>query len=115
MSVERVAPGERGRVVRRHGACIAGRPGNFMLQLREGSVRNAPRSNGPTEFISTGRLRGEGTSARRAWRSTYVRRIALADFLCAALAGYVAHLSLRGNGVAPLWTVLALPLLWITG
>ena len=38
-------------------------------------------------------LRGEGTTARRAWRSIYVRRLVLADAGCALVAGAVGRMA----------------------
>jgi exopolysaccharide biosynthesis polyprenyl glycosylphosphotransferase len=69
---------------------------------------------------STRRLRGEGTAARRAWRASYVRRIVLADALCALIGG-AAGLFVRMDGApriswhsyASFWLALALPAVWV--
>ncbi|WP_338104911.1 sugar transferase [Modestobacter muralis] len=67
-------------------------------------------------FWSATRLRGEGTAARRSWRSAYVRRIVLGDVLVAVIGALVGRLGvdygpLATNG-SP-WLVLALPLVWL--
>jgi exopolysaccharide biosynthesis polyprenyl glycosylphosphotransferase len=65
------------------------------------------------------RLRGEGTVARRAWRSAYVRRTVSADAACAAIASGVGYLTRFGPaGVAEshpsTWIAAVLPLIWLT-
>ena len=64
-------------------------------------------------------LRGEGTEARRAWQSRYVRRIAIGDVAAAAVASAVAYLVRFGpdaQGLATahvsLWMVALLPPVW---
>ncbi|WP_299955337.1 sugar transferase [uncultured Modestobacter sp.] len=68
------------------------------------------------------RLRGEGTEARRAWQSDYVRRIALGDVLAALVASGVGYLARFGAETGPLaadhpslWIVPLLPVLWVAG
>ncbi len=65
-------------------------------------------------------LRQEGTVTRRAWRTAYVRRIGVADALCALVGGAVGLL-VRMDG-APrsawhsypsFWVALALPAVWV--
>jgi hypothetical protein len=43
-------------------------------------------------------LRGEGTEARRAWRSTYVRRIVVLDVVAAVAAALVGQVIEVGAG-----------------
>jgi hypothetical protein len=56
--------------------------------------------------------------ARRAWRGGYVRRIVVADLVCAAGAGAAGYLTRFGPGGAitphaSFWAALALPVIWI--
>jgi exopolysaccharide biosynthesis polyprenyl glycosylphosphotransferase len=69
-------------------------------------------------FVSTARLRGEGTVARRAWRTAYVRRLVVGDALCAiaaaafsAAAGPGSGPAARGDAVPEL--ALLAPLVWL--
>jgi exopolysaccharide biosynthesis polyprenyl glycosylphosphotransferase len=65
------------------------------------------------------RFRGEGTSARRAWRAAYVCRTVVVDALCAALAALIGYLGRFGPGkmgdpaAASVWVILLLPLVWV--
>lgn len=66
-----------------------------------------------------GRLRGEGTEARRAWRGQYVRRIAAGDGVAAVLAGVAGYLGRFGPGASATdgiyaWAAVLLPVLWVT-
>ena len=63
-------------------------------------------------------IRGEGTTARRAWQSSYVRRTVVLDLICAVLAAVLAHTIWSGwnppaASDAPLWEIAVLPLLWL--
>jgi exopolysaccharide biosynthesis polyprenyl glycosylphosphotransferase len=69
-------------------------------------------------YFYAGRFRGEGTVARRAWRGDYVRRIVVADIICAALAGSAGYLVRFGPGNAwtphaSLWAAFLLPGIWV--
>ena len=64
------------------------------------------------------RLRGEGTEARRAWRSAYVRRTVLIDTAAAVLAaviGFVVRFAPAGAAPAygTTWAIFLLPFVWI--
>jgi exopolysaccharide biosynthesis polyprenyl glycosylphosphotransferase len=64
------------------------------------------------------RFRGEGTAARRAWRTAYVRRAVLADGGCAAIAsgiGYLARFGPSGEWhLDPsLAIAVVLPFVWV--
>ncbi|WP_299954956.1 sugar transferase [uncultured Modestobacter sp.] len=67
-------------------------------------------------FWSVARLRGEGTAARRAWRSTYVRRVVAGDAIVAVLAALVGRL-VPDTGPLSMtvdpWPVLIMPLVWV--
>ncbi|TFV64672.1 sugar transferase [Geodermatophilus sp. DF01-2] len=64
-------------------------------------------------------LRGEGTVARRAWRSAYVRRVAVVDTMAATVAALVAYLVRFGSaGTSPseqpsLLMATLLPVVWV--
>ncbi|MPQ97917.1 exopolysaccharide biosynthesis polyprenyl glycosylphosphotransferase [Modestobacter sp. I12A-02628] len=70
-------------------------------------------------FIPVAKLRGEGTVARRAWRPAYVRRIVVADALCALIAAFVGYAAPVGHGVsarfmtATVLIIVLLPLVWV--
>ncbi|SDP69430.1 Undecaprenyl-phosphate galactose phosphotransferase, WbaP/exopolysaccharide biosynthesis polyprenyl glycosylphosphotransferase [Klenkia soli] len=69
-------------------------------------------------LFASSRLRGAGTDARRSWQSTYVRRVVVADLLCAlaaALIGYVVRFGPQtlAEGHVPFWVVVVLPLAWV--
>jgi exopolysaccharide biosynthesis polyprenyl glycosylphosphotransferase len=63
-------------------------------------------------------LAGEGTAARRAWRSRYVRRAVVFDILCASVAGVVGYFfwfvwaGLDNGPRPPFWIVGLLLLVW---
>ena len=88
-----------------------------MIDVRDESVRHA--SGSPTDGWKAfaPRLRGEGTTARRAWRTSYVRRALVADAGCAAVAGVVGYVGRFGAGVdgGSLSTMIAvlLPVVWV--
>src|SRR5215217_6879071 len=88
-----------------------------VLDVRDGSVRHEELAPGRGWYAFTPRLRGEGTLARRAWRSQYVRATLVADAALAALAGAVGYLVRFGPEVSgptgALWIALALPLVWV--
>ncbi|WP_299954902.1 sugar transferase [uncultured Modestobacter sp.] len=59
-------------------------------------------------------IRGEGTTARRAWQSRYVARTVAFDALCAVTAALMAHgLWFGWTGSPPFWEVVLLPLIWL--
>jgi exopolysaccharide biosynthesis polyprenyl glycosylphosphotransferase len=63
-------------------------------------------------------IRGEGTGARRAWQSSYVRRAVVLDAVSAAAAAVASYYLWFGFGPAaqgqpPVWDVVALPLIWL--
>jgi exopolysaccharide biosynthesis polyprenyl glycosylphosphotransferase len=63
-------------------------------------------------------IRGEGTTARRAWQSSYVRRTIVLDLACALVAAVLAHALWSewndpGAADAPMWEMAVLPLLWL--
>jgi exopolysaccharide biosynthesis polyprenyl glycosylphosphotransferase len=64
-------------------------------------------------------IAGEGTAARRAWRSGYVRRTVVLDALCAAAAGVLGWLfwfswsGLEAPPHPPFWIVAFVPLVWV--
>ena len=63
-------------------------------------------------------IRGEGTAARRAWQTRYVRRTVLFDVLCAVLAAAAAFGLWFEWGEAdglhpPMWIAAGLPLVWL--
>jgi exopolysaccharide biosynthesis polyprenyl glycosylphosphotransferase len=88
-----------------------------VLDVRDGSVRHEELASGRGWYAFTSRLRGEGTLARRAWRSQYVRATVVADAALAGLAGAVGYLVRFGPEVAALtgalWIALVLPLVWV--
>jgi exopolysaccharide biosynthesis polyprenyl glycosylphosphotransferase len=56
-------------------------------------------------------------TARHAWRDAYVHRIAMADALCAAVAGFIGYTLRFGTGGAAgghadLWLMVLLPFVW---
>src|SRR3954452_12453769 len=88
-----------------------------MLDVRDGTNGQAegPINRGWYSFAP--RFRGEGTEARRAWRTTYVHRTLVADGLCAAMAALAGYLVRFGHpeaapAPASLWVIL-LPLVWV--
>ncbi|WNV76012.1 sugar transferase [Geodermatophilus sp. DSM 44513] len=88
----------------------------MSLASKQQLRRSAAPDGGWSRFA--GRLRGEGTAARRAWRAAYVRRAVLGDAAVAALAAVVAYV-LRftpADVVATntsLWVMAALPVAWV--
>ncbi|KQS60649.1 UDP-phosphate galactose phosphotransferase [Geodermatophilus sp. Leaf369] len=70
---------------------------------------------------ATARLRGEGTDARRAWRTTYRRSIATGDVLAATAATAVSYLFHFGPAApvtavsqpAARWFALLMPVVWL--
>jgi exopolysaccharide biosynthesis polyprenyl glycosylphosphotransferase len=63
-------------------------------------------------------IAGEGTAARRAWRSAYVRRAVVLDALCAAVGGVLGWLfwfswsGLEAPPHPPFWIAVLVPLVW---
>ena len=90
-----------------------------MLETRDGSARHGMRSTSDGWNLFAPRLRGEGTVARRAWRSAYVRRTVFADGTCAAVASAVGYLGRFGSEGATeahpsTWIAAVLPLIWVS-
>src|SRR3954453_6407321 len=89
-----------------------------MLDVRDGTNGQAERPISRGWYSFAPRFRGEGTEARRAWRTAYVRRTVVADVLCAALAAVVGYIGRFGHpeeapAQASLWVILLLPLVWV--
>ncbi len=88
-----------------------------LLGTSDGTVRQRTSSIGRRWQWLAPRLRGEGTAARRAWRSSYVRLLVVLDALGALLAAVVGSfvpedgplVSAASSGVL----VLALPVVWL--
>jgi exopolysaccharide biosynthesis polyprenyl glycosylphosphotransferase len=77
---------------------------------------DTPAGDGWSRFASG--IRGEGTTARRAWQSSYVRRTVALDLACAVVAAVLAHTVWSGwnppaSADAPAWEVAVLPALWL--
>jgi hypothetical protein len=75
-----------------------------------------PASEGWHPFAAG--IRGEGTAARRAWQSSYVRRTILFDVLCATVAAAAGYVLWFGWAAAsgphpPVWIAVFLPLVWL--
>lgn len=89
-----------------------------MIDARDGLPSHDRRSVTRGWYSYAARLRGEGTEARRAWRTAYVRRILIADILCAAVAGGAGYLVRFGPGTSSMpeasaWAALSLPVVWV--
>ncbi|MEI4273201.1 sugar transferase [Klenkia sp. LSe6-5] len=72
--------------------------------------------HGDRGLFTTARLRGPGTEARRTWQTTYVRRVVVADLLCALVAAVVGYTVRFGPGSyehVPFWIALVLPIAWV--
>ncbi|WP_243737625.1 sugar transferase [Blastococcus xanthinilyticus] len=91
----------------------------ITLQIAPGdTTRHAPPTGrGRPRFSRVRRLRGEGTEARRAWRSAYVRSIVLGDAVCAALAAVIGYFVRFGTDVDgqqySLTAAVLMPVLWL--
>ena len=90
-----------------------------LLEVSDGAVRHIPRQRDRRPLWPAARLRGEGTAARRAWRSRYVRRLVALDVASAIAAGVLGQIAetqpVSGsmNLLGSLLTVLVVfPLLW---
>src|SRR5829696_7897188 len=84
-----------------------------LLGVRDGSAGPDQRWAGRGWLPFASWLTGEGTVARRAWRGAYVRRIVIADAVCAALAGltgYLVRFGPESGGVvsSSLWAAVLL-------
>jgi hypothetical protein len=70
-------------------------------------------------FRFAANIAGEGTAARRAWRSAYVRRAVVLDAACATVAGALGWISwfswsgLEAPPHPPFWIVVFTPLVWV--
>src|SRR4051794_18138101 len=89
-----------------------------LLDLGDGRGSHDERSAGRGWQPFARRLRGEGTEARRAWRSASVRRALVLDWVCAALAAVVGIVGRFGpQGASPphasLWMAVAMPFVWV--
>ncbi|MGY1779792.1 sugar transferase [Geodermatophilus sp. SYSU D01036] len=85
----------------------------------ERTARPARQTAGAGWSLFASRLRGEGTVARRAWRSGYVRRAVAIDALCAGVAGLVGYGVRFGPDAAEvthgsIWFGALLPVVWVT-
>ncbi|TKJ33014.1 sugar transferase [Blastococcus sp. CCUG 61487] len=90
-----------------------------MAVTRSDAVREveAVRRGRGWGFVAP-RLRGEGTSARRAWRNAYVRRLVAVDALVAAIAAAVGYLVRFGpaemeSSTVPFVFAVLMPLVWV--
>ncbi len=82
-----------------------------------GSRSSAPSFDGGWELFASG-IRGEGTTARRARRRSYVRRTVALDAACAAIAGalgyYLWFEVIAAVGPRPpVWQALLVPVVWL--
>src|SRR3954462_12912536 len=68
-----------------------------LLDARDGRSRSDLRSTGPGWGAYAPRFQGEGTVARRAWRTTYVRSTVVADVLSAGVAACIGYFGRFGN------------------
>ncbi|SDC39180.1 exopolysaccharide biosynthesis polyprenyl glycosylphosphotransferase [Geodermatophilus telluris] len=89
-----------------------------LLAVRDQAVQHPTRSVDAGWSRFAGRLRGDGTVARRAWRRTYVRRALVLDAASAVLAaavGYLVRFGPNGSEVtyASIGFALALPMAWV--
>ncbi len=64
-------------------------------------------------LVTRAHVRGAGTVARRAWRTTYVRRLVAADALCALVAAAVVVVLGPGGGPLLPAMVVVTPLVWV--
>jgi exopolysaccharide biosynthesis polyprenyl glycosylphosphotransferase len=90
--------------------------GSTDLIAGAAAVRAPSTDDGWSRFAPG--IRGEGTTARRAWQFGYVRRAVSFDVLCAVTAAVAAYLLWFGladpDGLQPpFWEVIALPLIWL--
>jgi exopolysaccharide biosynthesis polyprenyl glycosylphosphotransferase len=89
-----------------------------LFDVRERSVGLEERPPGRGWQPFAPRLRGEGTEARRAWRSAYVRRTVAFDWLSAAVAAVVGLFvrfgpAAAGHPHASFWMAVAMPFVWV--
>ncbi|MGY2083209.1 sugar transferase [Blastococcus sp. SYSU DS0539] len=88
-----------------------------MLEVDDALLHHDVESVGRRWLWLAPRLRGEGTAARRAWRSSYVRRLVTLDALSALIAALVGSLvpdeGLAAARVGLPWLVLVLPIVWL--
>src|SRR4051812_11768561 len=79
----------------RHGGA-----GISLFEVTDASVRQHSRPSSVGWSMFAPRLRGDGTVARRAWRSAYVRRAVVADVASAGVGALVGYLVRFGSVVA---------------
>ncbi|MBN1091254.1 sugar transferase [Blastococcus sp. TML/M2B] len=89
-----------------------------MVVARQKAVRKVEAVRGRGWGFVAPRLRGEGTSARRAWRSAYVRRLVAVDALVAAVAAGMGYLVRFGSADVtpshvPFAFALLMPAVWV--
>src|SRR3954462_9841522 len=95
-----------------------GGAGISLFEVTDASVRQGSRPSSVGWSMFAPRLRGDGTVARRAWRSAYVRRAVVADVACAGVGALVGYLVRFGSVAATteprpsLWGLLLLPAVW---
>ena len=88
-----------------------------MAVAEVNGVQAARTRSDRRRLFSPSRLRGAGTEARRSWQSRYVRRIVLADAVCALVAAALGYTVRFGPaslepGHVPFWIILGLPVVW---
>ena len=91
-----------------------------LIDSRNLVDRQRRSTSGGWRLFAPAPIRGEGTVARRAWRSAYVRRLVVADALSAGFAGALgfvvrfgeAEIALVDNQKS-LGLALALPIVWV--
>ena len=85
------------------------------VRSRAAGPEQPSRNRGWSQYSAW--FRGEGTEARRAWRHVYVRRILIADVVCAALAGLAGYFFRFGPDAdasqGSLLAASALPVIWV--
>ena len=89
-----------------------------MLDQSGWAVRAEQATAPQRRRFSRASLRGEGTERRRAWQSSYVRRIVLGDVACATVAAGGGLLVRIGPVAEPLarpsvWLAVVLPVVWV--
>lgn len=95
--------------------------GSCHRSLREFRLTLTSPTERRTVPTRPARLQGEGTLARRAWRTQYIARLVVTDALLAGLAGAIGYSVRFGAGMfgelaratAPVWSILLLPVVWV--
>jgi exopolysaccharide biosynthesis polyprenyl glycosylphosphotransferase len=87
-----------------------------LLDVQGKAVRPVVDQGSRRPFWPVARLRGEGTTARRAWRGSYVRRVAALDAASALVAAVVGRLVPDSGPLAVTglpWLTLVMPVVWV--